>query len=180
MKEEINITNQANNQTEKVIPFDGLVRLRRKKYRLKNVEKIKEWKRRYYLKNRDKILLEEKQKRDEYRKYHKDKRLKNNKLTDDPNYYRDYTKKNKEHLRELAKEYYKNNRERLKERSFKYYKNNREKILSDGKNSTSAIKALIRGRGGILKHKDIPQELVDVKREQLKLRRLINERKNVE
>jgi len=169
---------ENNLQTEKTktndntfVKVEPLVMLRRKEYRDKNRERINKWKREDYKKNKDKILQQQKRHRAEYRAQHPDKRKKEIRLSESPDYYKRYREENKEHLRTLAKEYYENNKTTIRERARKYYNENKENILAKSKDSTGAIKALIRGRGGFLKHSEIPKELVEIKKLQLQLKR---------
>ena len=159
----INIEQQKPNDNT-FVKVEPLVMLRRKRkeYRDANRDRINKWKREDYRKNKDKILLQQKQHRDEYRAQHPDKRKKVVKLTDSPDYNKNYRDRNKERLRARDKEYYEGNKIALKKKSKKYYEENKEKILEKSKDATSAIKALIRGRGGILKHSEIPKELVEI------------------
>lgn len=151
------------------------------KRRNKNRDKVNMAKREYYFKNRNKILLSEKVKREKYRADNPDKRKKDIRLTDNPNYAKEYRTRNIARMRELGKSYYEKNKDKILDYCRDRYKKKREEILLKTKNSDSPIKALIRGRYGILRHSDIPKELVEVKKLQLQLKREIkNVKKNIE
>ena len=151
------------------------------KRRNENREKVNKAKREYYRKHRGKILLAEKVKREKYRADNPDKRKKEIRLTDNPNYYKQYRQENKEKIRKLERDYYEKNKDRILNYCRNRYKNNRDEILSKFKNSDSPIRALICGRHGMLRHSEIPQELVEIKKLQLQLKKEIkNVKKNIE
>ena len=121
-----------------------------KKYRKQNRDKILEYGKEYHKQNQDKRNLESK----EYYKQNRDKILK-------------YRKEYREQNQDKRKEYYKQNQDKRKE----YYKQNRDKLEDNYiKNSLSNISGI--------KFKDISPELIEAKREQIKLYRLIKKIKN--
>lgn len=135
--------------------------LKRKRYYEKNKDKLaalaktpraKELRSRYSLKNKDAISAQRK----------------------------DFYHKNSERLKEKSASYYEENKEKLIEKVNKWGKENPEKVHAyKSKHKKSAIKSLsdtyvkdrIRASFGV---KNPPQELVELKRVQLKIHRLIN------
>jgi hypothetical protein len=98
-------------------------------YRENNKEKIKEINKKsgkkYKTKNKEKILLEQK----EYRENNKEK-------------IKEYRENNKEKIKEINTKYYEKNKEKLKPLQKEYYKNNKEKI-SNYKNNYKKNRILI-------------------------------------
>jgi len=93
-------------------------------------------------------------------------------------YNREYYKLNQEHLRSETKKRFNPEKHKV------YYENNKAKIgvyvrdymrESLRRMSSAYIRRLIVSNSQILKSADIPQELVDMKRESLRLKRTIKE-----
>jgi transposase-like protein len=174
----------------------------KKEYRLKNKDKIKEYRVKYYLNNKDEIrrisdkwLLENKER---YAEWRKEYTLKNkDKIAE---YKREYREKNKEIIREKQKEYRLKNKDRLaknlkeyyyknkdiyKENGAKYYSENKVEILRKQKiyfkgqseNLTDNYISQLLTRENNLSREDIPRWLIDAKRQQIKLQRIIGEEK---
>ena len=83
----------------------------------------------------------------------------------------------KEKESERAKKYYEANREKEREDQKKYYEANREKLLEKNKKgikylSDNYVKGLLT-KNTNLTYKDIPQGLIQAKRELIKIRRFI-------
>lgn len=93
---------------------------REKQYRLDNVEKFKEKDKLYYANNTERIL-----------RYQKMYRIKNKESIQDKR--KKYYLKNKECINAKTKQYYYNNKERLLLRNNQYYKENKERILEQCK-----------------------------------------------
>lgn len=94
--------------------------------------------------------------------------------------------KNNPERRERVHEWQKNNPEKLKEYVRKWQKNNPEKIRRFQRKYKKVgrenlkdwyIKTLITNKS-ILNHKDIPQELIEAKRQYLKVKRKLKENEN--
>ncbi len=97
-----------------------------KEYRAINRDKIKEYNRKHYLDNRDRILKNQrdynaktKEKIKEYRAINRDKRNAQS---------REWYAKNKEYAKEYAKEYYYKNKEYYSQRAKRYRDKNKERI----------------------------------------------------
>ena len=94
---------------------------------------------------------------------------------------RDYWKDNPEKYKRYLEKgilYRQNNRDKELQRHILYRQNNKDKELQRGKRhrdsmSDSYIKNLIVAYNTSLETKDIPQEVVEAKREHLKLKRLL-------
>jgi len=88
-----------------------------------------------------------------------------------------YCEKNKESIRAKHKIYRENNKEKMTSKHKIYYENNKEKITSKRKIyrenlSDSYVKELLTGKSG-LSCKDIQQELIEIKRVQILIKRHI-------
>ena len=93
------------------------------------------------------------------------------------NYKKDYAEKNKELIRSWARDYVKRNKNIVYARGKTYRESNRDMI--NGKKrllvknlGDSYIKQKLC-RDNILSHKDIPQEMVEARRQYMKLNRII-------
>jgi len=130
-------------------------KIRYKKFYEKNEEKIKEYQKKYRENNKEKIK--------EYRKkYYEENKGKINE------YHKKYRENNKENLKELNKKYRENNKEKIKE----YQKKINE---YDSKNLTGRyIKSLLTNKMS-LKFEDIPQEIIEMKRQHLMCFRKLNQ-----
>ena len=171
---------------------------RQKEYRLKNKDKIKEYRAEYYLENKDEIrrrndkwALENKDKlresrrkwernnRDKIREHGREYRLKNYELLKD--YNKEYRLKNRDRLAENLKEYYFKNKDIYREKGAKYYSENKAVILKKGKiyykkqseNLTDNYISQLLTKESNLSREDIPQWLIEAKRQQIKLQRII-------
>jgi len=151
-----------------------------RKYRSKNREKILKMKKRYYyegggkekgrewvLKNKDKLNAQWREKYKANPKKYLDK-------------HKEYLKNNPEKLKEYKKREYWKYRDMHIKHSSQYSKKNREKINKLNKKyreapSDTYIKKLLTS-GNSLKHKDIPQELVEAKRQYVKIIRITKEK----
>jgi len=97
------------------------------------------------------------------------------------NYQKEYYLNNKENIEKQQREYRINNKEYIKKHSIEYRINNKEYIkkqrrecvkrLSDSYCSAQLMQR-IKGIGCKLTSKDIPQELIELKRVQLQIHRL--------
>lgn len=83
---------------------------------LPNSEKVREYKRKWYLKNRERILRKQKKFRDENPELVKES-------------HRIFYLKNREKILRRAKEYYQEHKEEISEKAREYHRENREKIL---------------------------------------------------
>lgn len=119
-----------------------------RRYKAKNKEKVRAARKAYYQKNKEQILSSV------------DKAAKRE-------YYRDYCKNNKEKMLDKNKRYYQKNKE-LRKQKIKDY--------TAGLTDYYVKNTLTNNSKGGLKPSDIPRELIELKREQLKLHRLIKER----
>ena len=90
-----------------------------------------EYARQYYLRNREKILANQKQRREEYPEIHKDiqNRWKANNAKHLQIYQRDYHKKNKVNINERTKNYYIKNPNKILDIRKKGYAKNKKSIL---------------------------------------------------
>ena len=95
------------------------IRESKKKYRAANKEKIRESKKKYRAANKEKIRERDKK----YRAANKEKIRER-----DKKYSKEYYKANKEKIRERDKKYYKANKEKIREREKEYRAANKEKI----------------------------------------------------
>ena len=101
-----------------------------KKYRINNIDKIKEQKKEYYKNNKDRV----KEYNREYRENNKDKIRECDKKWIENNkekvkeYQKEWRENNVEKRKECGKEYYKNNGDKIRERSKEYCENNKDKI----------------------------------------------------
>ena len=106
--------------------------------------------------------------------------------------WKEWYQENKEKINERNKKYYWENKEKEKERKKKYYEANKEKLLEQRKKhrkeniekyreyqkegikdlSDNYVKGLLTDRTN-LTYKDIPQELIEAKRELIKINRFI-------
>jgi len=123
---------------------------KQKEYRLKNKDKLGKQREEYRLKNKDKIGKQKK----EYRLKNKDKIGKKQK---------EYDLKNKD----KQKEYNLKNKDKLGKQREEYRLKNKDKITD------VYIKSLLSGRG--ITSADVPQEMVEVKREQIIMSKLLKE-----
>ena len=131
---------------EKILEYD-------KQYRQANKEKIKEYSKKYYQAN--------KEKRKKYRQANKEK-IKEQK--------KKYRQANKEKEKEQKKKYYQANKEKILEYSKKYCQDNRNKLADP-----YVIDIIRHQTNSMLKAKDIPQELIELKRNSLILKRKIKD-----
>jgi hypothetical protein len=91
-------------------------------------------------------------------------------------YCKKYHENNRERELNCSKKYYENNRERELKRSKKYHENNRDPNVERYKKYRAELgDGYIKDR---LKIKNPPQQLIEFKRDQLKLHRLIKELEN--
>ena len=143
-----------------------------KQYYQANKEKIKEQQKQYYQANKEKIKEQQKQYgqankgkfKERMKKYYQTnkEKLKEKK--------KEYYQANKEKLKEKQKEYRQANKKKLKEKMKKYRQGDRDKLVD------SYIKSIINKQtNGMLKAKDIPQELIELKRNNLILKRKIKD-----
>jgi transketolase len=127
-----------------------------KKYRQNNPEKIKEARKKHYQYNTEKVKEESKK------------------------HYQNNTEK----VKEAKKKYYQNNPEKLNAACKKYRQNNPEKVKEKSKKamlglSDSYVAMTIRGNSFKgWKIEDIPKELIDLKRNAIKLKREIKTKQN--
>ena len=142
-----------------------------KKWARENKEKVNKLKRKYYWKDVDKKRLQNKA----WRLKNKDKIKKQ----------RDsLSLKEKEKTKEQQKVYYKKNKANLREKAKKYYYKNRNEILQkesiiSKKNSEKLTDRYIKNlliKGSVLSSSDIPQWLIDAKRDEIKLQRIVKAR----
>ena len=93
-------------------------------------EKEKEYKKEYYLKNKEHIIKYRLENKEIISERSKNYYLKNKEFINEKrkNYHKEYRKKNKEKLKERNKIYYLINKELIKKNIKKYAKNNKEKI----------------------------------------------------
>lgn len=125
---------------------------RDKKYYAKNKEKITEYKKKYQLKNREKT---DKASKKYYAK---------NKAKVSERYKKKYSE-NKEKFRELHKQYRSKNKIRISEAAYMYRSELRNHY----------IRAILTRADQTLKQAQIPQSLINLKREEIKIKRLIKE-----
>lgn len=152
-----------------------------KKYRSLNKTLLKEKQRKYYYadveKSRKQVLASYHKHRDERMAYMKKYREKNkDKLNANAraDYYANY-----DHYRAKWKEYYDNNKEFISNVGKKWREKNVEKLIAMNKKrieelTDSYVRGQLRKRSLI--KIDIPNELIEVKRLQIKIRRLANEK----
>jgi hypothetical protein len=139
---------------------------RKRIYNKKNKDKVRKWRKNFRENNPEKV-----------KKWHAEWRKKNrDKLRE---YYRNWEKNNPE----KSKKYYENNEEKIKLWKKKHYQENRSNILKCNRELQKShrdnlddvyIKSRLRGDISI-KSKDIPQELIELKRIQLKIYRYVKE-----
>jgi len=132
----------------------------------------KECKKQYYKANNEKILGQKKQ----HYKANKKKIKKYNKQ---------YQQANKEKIKEHRKQYYQANKEQIKEYNKQYYQANNEQIIEQKKQydqdninklGDTYIKDIIRKQtNGMLKASDMPEELIELKRNNIILKRKIKD-----
>ena len=153
------------------------IREKSKNYRIKNKEKIREMKKKYYYegggkekskqwaeKNKDKLNA---QWRARYKK-NPEKYLNKHKeyLENNPEKYKEYKKreywKHRHKYLEYSKQYSKDNKERINKKRKKDREN-----LSDW-----YIKKIIIDNSRILKSKDIPKWLIEMKKQELQIKRI--------
>ena len=154
---------------------------RSKKYRLKNKDKLNQKQKEYYYadveKSRKQQLARYHKDRDERMAYMKKYREKNkDKLNANAraDYYANY-----DHYRAKWKEYYENNKEFVNNLGKKWREKNIEKIIAtDKKRAEELTDGYVRSQ--LLKRSkikiDIPQEFIEVKRLQIKIWRIANEK----
>jgi hypothetical protein len=154
---------------------------RGKKYRLENKDKLKQKQKEYYYadveKSRKQQLARYYKHRDERMAYMKKYREKNkDKLNANAraDYYANY-----DHYRAKWKEYYENNKEFVNNLGKKWREKNVEKIIAtDKKRAKELTDSYVRSQ--LLKRSkikiDIPQEFIEVKRLQIKIWRIANEK----
>jgi len=100
-------------------------------------------------------------------------------------YHNKYRRKHPEGQRAYARKYSQNNKEKIKFKNKVYRQNFSLEQRKDKFKKTKLtlsddyIKHLIIGKSKILKYKNIPKELIEVKRLHLKLTRKLKELKNV-
>jgi len=129
-----------------------------KKYRENNRDAVLERNKKYRENNREQIVESLKK----YRENNREKIAERNKK---------YYENNREPIVESFKKYYENNREPIIERGKKYRENNREQIIERGKKCRAELlDSYVKTK---LKIKHPPKELIEFKRDQLKLDRLI-------
>ena len=87
----------------------------KKQWQQKNKEKIKIAKRQYYLKNKQYILLHNKQYKQKNKNYFK-------------KYFKKYAHKNRDNIKEYKKQYYLKNKEQIRHSKKQYVNKNKEKI----------------------------------------------------
>jgi uncharacterized Zn finger protein (UPF0148 family) len=146
---------------------------RKKEYYESNKKYVKEKAKEYRENNREKYLISS-------RKYYESNKYSINKVNSN------YRENNREKIAKMKKEYCENNKEKIKEYHREYRENNKEKISERNKKYSKKIIHEIRGsyiRNAINRHMgikaaDIPIELLELKREQLQLHRLIKEAQN--
>jgi len=140
----------------------------KKQYRQANKEKIKERKKKYYQVNKEKTLEHNKQ----YRQANKEK-IKERK--------KKYYQANKEKTLEHSKQYRQANKEKIEQYNKQYRQANKEKLKEKSKDNRNKlvdpyIKTIIsKQTNGMLKAKDIPQELIELKRNNIILKRKIKD-----
>ena len=174
---------------------------KQKEYRLKNKDKIKEYKREYFQKNKAEVSIKnrkwaqenkEKVNRASKKRYWKnpDKmraqgrawRLKNKDKLKEQRDSRSLEKK--EEIKEWHKKYYIKNRFSQMAKMKKYYCENRDEILQkeriiNKKRTEELTDTYIKGlltKDSILSFKDIPQWLVEAKRDEIQLQRIVRSR----
>jgi hypothetical protein len=152
-----------------------------KKYRLKNKDRLNQKQKEYYCANIEKSrkqgLARYYKHRDVRMAYMKKYREKNkDKLNADAraDYYANY-----DHYRAKWKEYYKHNKEFINNLGKKWREKNIEKLIARDKKrreelTDSYVRSQLTKRSKI--KIDIPKELIEVKRLQIKIRRLANEK----
>ena len=143
-----------------------------KQYYQSNKEKVLEQSKKYYQANNEKIKERQKQ----YRQANNEKMKQYNKQ---------YYQANNEKMKERQKQYRQANNEKMKQYNKQYRQANKEKIKEQRKQyrqddrnklADSYIKDLIRNQtNGMLKAKDIPQELIELKRNNIILKRKIKD-----
>jgi len=126
----------------------------------------KERRKKYYKSNKEKLLEQNKK----YREENKEKESKRAKK---------YREANKEIILEKEKKYREENKEKESKRAKKYYKSNKEKLSErrkrDAENLTDYYVVRFIIENSNLTPKDIPQELIEAKRELIKINRFIKE-----
>lgn len=154
-----------------------------KKYYLKNGEIRRKRQREYYLNNLEEMKVYAKQQRikhkERIRKYKKEYHVKHREEI--LNKHKEYRLKNKEKISKARRKWYEDNKEIKLARDKKYVEKNRvahnrrEKQQKKGYRETLHdlyIKSLIVGKSD-LKYSDIPKELIEAKRQHLKIKRII-------
>lgn len=127
-----------------------------KKYRFENKEKIADRHKRYMAKNKKKIA-----------EYHKIYKADNKERIAEHN--KRYEVKNKEKIAERKKRYAVKNKEKINELNKKYSKNSALELKN------YYVRSLITKSNQTLKQAPIPQSLINLKREEIKIKRLIKE-----
>ena len=129
-----------------------------KKYRQDNKDKIKIYSKKYREDNKDKIKIINKK----------------------------YCEKNKDKIEIRHKKYREDNKDKIKIRQKKYYENNKDKLaIGDSRAKKKCIeglhdyyvKQLLIKNSKILKREDIPQELIEAKRLEIQIKRIIDKGK---
>jgi len=149
--------------------YSGDCTICQKKYREENREKLLARRREYYEENRDRELARRREYYEENRDREKARAM-------------EYYEENRDREKARRSEYYEENRENLLARRKEYYEENRDKVLAQEKKYReelidSYIKKTIR-QSLNLQEGQISEDLMSLKREQLKLLRAIKEAKN--
>jgi 5-methylcytosine-specific restriction endonuclease McrA len=102
----------------------------KKKWYEENKDKIKELNKKRYEENKDKLKEQQKkyneQNNDKIKEYQKEYREENKDKMKE--YYKQYREENKDNLKERDKKYYEKNKDKLKEQQKKYNEQNKDKI----------------------------------------------------
>lgn len=138
-----------------------------KEYKAKNKQKIAQYTKKYYSENKEKF-------RDLYKEYV----VKNKEKTAER--HKKYRARNKGKLQYLRKKYYSANKEKAAEYAKKYYSENKNKFTGYRKKAQSELRGsylrqIIIKSNPTLKQAQIPQSLINLKREEIKIKRLIKE-----